>query len=35
MLRKLKEFCVFTTKPKLDVLVCDGKNWLNRIRGEI
>lgn len=31
MLRVLKELC-FTTKPKIDDLVCDGKGWINRSR---
>jgi hypothetical protein len=32
MFQKLKEFCVFTTKPSFDDLMCDGKNW-NSSRG--
>lgn len=28
MLYKLRDFC-FTTKPKLNDLVCDGKRWMN------
>lgn len=34
MLRKLRAFC-FTTKPKLDDLVCDGKEWIKRNRGAL
>jgi len=34
VLQKLKEFCVFTTKPKLDDLVCDSKRWMNP-RGDV
>jgi len=34
VLQKLKEFCVFTTKPKLDDLVCDGKRWMNQ-KGDV
>lgn len=33
MLQKLKELCVFTTKPKIDDFMCDGKGWINRSRG--
>ena len=33
MLQKLKEIC-FTTKPKLNDLVCDGKRWMN-LRGDV
>ncbi len=33
MFQKLRKFCVFTTKPKFDDLVCDGRKWINRNRG--
>jgi len=34
MLLKLKDF-YFTTKPKLDDLVCDSKGWIKRYRGAL
>lgn len=34
MLRKLRKFYIFTTKPKLDDLMCDGKRWMNS-KGEV
>jgi len=33
MLQKLKMFCVFTTKPSLENLMCDGKGWEQQNRG--
>lgn len=33
MFEKFENFCVFTTKPKLDDLISDGKEWINRNRG--
>jgi hypothetical protein len=32
MLKRLKMFSVFTTKPKLDDLVCDGKSFIQSRR---
>lgn len=29
MFHKLKNICVFTTKPKLNDLACDRNKWMN------
>lgn len=33
MLQELIMFCVFTTKPSLEDLMCDGKGWGQQNRG--
>jgi len=34
MFLKLRDF-YFTTKPKFNDLVCDGKRWMNKNRGAL
>jgi len=34
MLGKLRKFYIFTTKPKLDDLMCDGRKWIKQ-KGDV
>ena len=33
MFKKFKIFTEFTTKPKIDDLICDSRRWTNKNRG--